>query len=74
MNVRNLRTESHLELKQANNAWSECVAKNFLPQWLSGASLNIEEVCPAELSKMQELDGTIFADKPMPFKSISNVQ
>ena len=52
MNVRNLRTESHLELKSANNAWNECISKNFLPQWLAGASASIEEVCPNELAKM----------------------
>lgn len=41
----NLRTEAHLELKKANNDWSDCISKNFLPQWLQGASLSIEEVC-----------------------------
>ena len=49
------------------------MAKNFLPQWLAGASLNIEEVCPNELSKMQELDGALFAEKAVAFKSFSNV-
>ena len=73
MNVRNLRTEAHLELKQANNAWNDCVAKNFLPQWLAGASLDIEEVCSSELTKMQEQDAALYADKPSPFKGFANV-
>jgi UDP-N-acetylglucosamine pyrophosphorylase len=46
---KNLRTEELLELKQANNAWTDCISKNFLNQWLSGKNLNIEEVCKEEL-------------------------
>ncbi len=63
----NLRTEAHLELKQANNAWSECISRNFLPQWLQGANLNILEVCPNEYEKLKELDGAVYGEKPLPF-------
>lgn len=38
-NPMNLRTEQHMELKQANNAWTDCVSKNFLPKWLAGESI-----------------------------------
>jgi hypothetical protein len=49
---KNLRTEQKTALKQANIAWSECLAKNFVPQWLSGANLNVTEVCTEELAKL----------------------
>lgn len=58
-----------MELKKANNSWSECIAKTFLPMWLAGESVNIEEACPNETSKMQELDEGLYAEKPMPFKA-----
>lgn len=34
--IRNLRSEGHVELKQANIAYSECVSKEFMPRWLKG--------------------------------------
>jgi hypothetical protein len=49
---KNLRDEQKTALKQANIAWSQCLAKNFVPQWLNGASLNITEVCTEELAKL----------------------
>ena len=52
-NLRNLKTEGHQELRAANREWSDCVAKNFLPQWLSGAQLNVEEVCAAEKTRLE---------------------
>lgn len=68
-NVKNFRNDEQLALKQANNAWSNCVAQNFLPQWLKGDKLSIEEVCQAEWTAMKELDDTLYAETPMPFKS-----
>lgn len=70
MNKQNLRTEAHLELKKANNEWSDCVAKNFLPQWLSGASISVEEVCVNENAKRIELNEALFSESPMPFKNV----
>ena len=34
--LRNLRTESHVELKQANLVYNECFTKSFMPRWLKG--------------------------------------
>jgi hypothetical protein len=51
-----------MELKKANNEWSDCVAKDFLPQWLAGASLSIEEVCPNENAKRIELDAGVYGE------------
>ena len=42
---KNLRTTNLHALKQANVAWSECVAKNFLPQWLAGESVQLNDIC-----------------------------
>ena len=37
--LRNLRSEAHIELKQANIAYTECVSKLFMPAWLKGEAL-----------------------------------
>lgn len=42
---KNLRTPGLHALKQANVQWSECVAKNFMPQWLAGNSITLNDVC-----------------------------
>ena len=54
--LRNLRSEAHVELKSANRAWMDCITKNFLPQWLNGEKLNIEEVCLEEKTRMDDAD------------------
>lgn len=66
-NPQNLRTEAHLELKKANNEWTDCVAKNFLPKWLAGEAIDLETVCPSET--MLSLSEAMYAEKPLPFKS-----
>lgn len=68
-NIKNYRTEEHLELKKANNAWTECVSQKFLPKWLAGEGLNVEEVCAEQFETMKALDDGIYAESPMPFRS-----
>lgn len=65
---KNLRSESKAALKQANIAWADCVAKNYLPKWLAGENLNITEVCTEELTKLNELDAENFPSG-VPFKT-----
>lgn len=65
---KNLRNEAKADLKQANIAWSNCVAQNFLPQWLEGANLNITEVCTEEFAKLNEADAACYPEG-VPFKS-----
>ena len=66
---KSVRTPELLALKQANIKWSECVTANFLPKWLEGESISLNEVCQEEYSQMIELDG---ANKPpLPFKLAS---
>ena len=64
--VTNLRSEAHVELKTANREWNDCIGKNFLPQWLAGEKLNIEEVCIDQKTRMDEADAAIYAEKPLP--------
>jgi len=61
---RNLRTEARVNLKTANKEWADCVAKNFLPQWLNGASIDINSVCKDELQRMNDLDKEVYPDVP----------
>ena len=47
--MRNVRDDAHLELKMANNVYTDCVSKQFLPAWLKGESLQLNiDVCAAE--------------------------
>ena len=65
--AKNLRTEPKVALKQANKAWTDCVAQSFLPQWLQGANLNVNEVCSEQLAKLNELDAEVYPGG-LPFK------
>ena len=66
--ITNVRTEAHVELKQANRDWNDCISKNFLPQWLAGEKLNIEEVCVDQKQRMEEADAAVYAESPLPVK------
>ena len=70
---RNLRTEGHVELKKANNEWTTCIANSFLPQFLKGEAVSVDEVCVEQREKMMELTEAIYGESPMPFKPISSV-
>ena len=61
---KNMRSEAKVELKMANKRWADCVAQKFLPDWLSGKSVTLNEVCTEELQTMQDLDSQIYPDFP----------
>ena len=63
---KNMRTESKWNLKQANKQWTDCIANNFLQDWLAGKQVSVTEVCQDELAKMQELDAENYG--ALPFK------
>lgn len=65
---KNLRSEPKLALKQANKAWTDCIAQHFLPDWLNGKNLNINEVCTDELQKLSELDQEQYG--ALPFRAV----
>lgn len=39
-------------LKQANEAYTSCISKDFLSKFLSGAPVKVEDFCTAEREKM----------------------
>ena len=69
--LRNLRSEAHIELKSANLAYTECVTSKFLPGWLKGENLQINEVCASQYEDMMAKHSGIYGESPMPFKPIS---
>ena len=69
--LQNLRTDAHVELASANRAWNDCITKNFLPQWLNGKNLNIEDVCVDEKARMADADSALYEDEPLPVKMFS---
>ena len=68
---RNLRSEAHVSLKVANMAYTECVTKSFLPKWLKGESLQINEVCGAQYEDMMEKHAGIYGELPMPLSTLT---
>ena len=64
---KNLRNQSKTDLKQANIAWSECIVKNYLPDFLNGKNISVNDVCQDEYAKMTELDGENYPT--LPFKN-----
>ena len=69
--LRNLRSEGHIELKQANIAYADCVAKSFMPAWLNGENLQVNEVCGTQYESMMEKNAEIYGESPMPFKGMT---
>ena len=52
-------------------AYTACVSKQFMPQWLAGESVQINEVCGAEYETMQELHAGIYGEVPMPITKLA---
>ena len=65
--AQNTRTPEKTELKRLTNVWNMCVSKQFLPRWLAGESVTINEVCTGEYAAMTSLTNEVYAEKPMPF-------
>ena len=68
---KNLRTEAHVELKEANKAFNECLSNVFLPQWMGGAKVNVTEVCQESYDRMQAADEAVYGERPMNIKTLS---
>ena len=66
-----MRTETKVELKNANKAWLDCLEKNFMSQWMSGSDVKITDVCVDEHSRMMELDAEVY--EPMPYKTMPTI-
>lgn len=44
--------ETHTALRKANNSWTDCVQQNFMPRWLKGEAVNLNEVCVEQRDEM----------------------
>ena len=65
-----MRSADHVELKAANLEYTNCVASKFLPGWLKGETLQVNEVCGAQYESMMEKNATVYGEKPMPFQPL----
>ena len=68
---KNLRTETKVELKNANKAWMQCLEKNFMKQWMAGSDVKISDVCVDEHNRMMELDAEVY--EPTPYKLVPSI-
>ena len=68
--LHNVRTEDHIALKQANIAFTDCVTKSFLPGWLKGESLQVQDVCGSQYDDMMEKHEGVYGENPMPFQTL----
>jgi|TARA_B110000285_G_C14945618_1_gene524181 hypothetical protein len=51
-----LPAQARSELKKANEEFTDCISKDFLPKFLKGDAIRVEEVCVNERQKMEALD------------------
>ena len=68
---KNLRTEAHVELKEANKQFNDCLSNVFLPRWMAGEKINITEVCQESHDRMQAADEAVYGERPMNVKAIT---
>lgn len=62
-----MRTPEKHELKKLTNAWNFCITKDFMPRWLGGESISINDVCTQEYAEMVTKSEEVYANSPMPF-------
>ena len=68
--IRNLRTETMIELKQSNRVYNECFSKTFLPRWLKGEQVNVSELCGAQYDDLLEKHLAAYdTTSPIPFRT-----
>jgi hypothetical protein len=58
-----VRSEDRVELKALNNAFTNCISSNFLPKFLAGESVNINDFCVDERTKMLDLDRQVYNEQ-----------
>ena len=64
----NLRTEQHVELKKANQSWNLCMTNKFLPAFLAGDDVKVEDICGEEFNAVQAADAAVNPEFKSPFK------
>ena len=63
--AKNLRTEGHVELKEANKAFNDCLSNVFMPRWIAGEKIQLTEVCQEQHDRMTAADEAIYGERPM---------
>ena len=66
-----MRTEGHVELKDANKEFNECLNSVFMPRWIAGEKLELKDVCEESYSKMISADEAVYGERPMNIKPYS---
>ena len=56
--------EDRKQLKEANNAYTDCIAKEFLGKFLAGEKVSLDDFCVNERQRMQKLDEKIYGQLP----------
>jgi hypothetical protein len=51
-----VRSEDRAALKALNAAFTTCISSNFLPKFLAGESVNINDFCVDERTNMLNMD------------------
>ena len=51
---RNMRTEAYVDVKQSNKVYTECFSNSFLPRWLKGEQINVNDVCGSQYDDLLE--------------------
>ena len=55
-----LNAPPHKELQAASTAYAQCFTSTFLPQFLEGADVRVEDFCQDEYSDLQEKHTELF--------------
>lgn len=53
-------TDDKQKLKEANNAFTDCISKEFLNKFLAGEQVKVEDFCVNERERMQRLDEKVY--------------
>ena len=52
--------DTKTQLQEANKTFTECLTFEFLPRFLSGENVKVEDFCRKEYSFMIELDRKVY--------------
>ena len=54
------QSDAKAALKQANEAYTSCLSKDFIGKFLNGENVRVEHFCVPEKQKMEELDQIVY--------------
>ena len=59
----NVTSADRTQLKSLNVAFTTCISENFLPKFLAGEAVNINDFCVDERTKMLDLDKQVYNEQ-----------